>query len=266
MTKDTDQKTGLAKTRAEARERGEKHYFTGEPCKYGHVDIRYTSSGECAECTRIKSAKYRSENAVMILEKWRIRWSEGKDAETRRKWRDENRQAISERERARRASDPEYHIERSRKWRNDNPEKYKEGYRLTYQRKKSTAQGKLEYSLSSGVRRGIVKGSKYGRRTFELLGYTLEELMAHLEKRFSEGMSWDNYGEWHIDHILPLASFEYETPDDPGLKLAWSLSNLQPLWAMDNWKKSAKITTPAAANDNVPAEGEGEHSPFNLAR
>lgn len=58
-------------------------------------------------------------------------------------------------------------------------------------------------------------------------------------------MNWDNYGfyGWHIDHVLPLASFDYETPDDQGFKDAWKLSNLAPLWAAENWSKSDKVPT-----------------------
>ena len=54
-------------------------------------------------------------------------------------------------------------------------------------------------------------------------------------------MSWDNYGEWHIDHILPDSSFYYVSTEDDEFKKCWALSNLQPLWAIDNLKKSNKI-------------------------
>jgi hypothetical protein len=63
--------------------------------------------------------------------------------------------------------------------------------------------------------------------TFELLGYTADKLRSHLESLFTDGMSWDNYGEWHVDHIKPLSSFDPET--HPSIVNA--LSNLQPLWA-----------------------------------
>jgi hypothetical protein len=78
--------------------------------------------------------------------------------------------------------------------------------------------------------------SKY-RSTFDTLGYTLEELMKHLENQFVDGMSWDNYGEWHVDHIRPMSSFEFESVDDPEFKVCWSLDNLQPLWGPDNLSK-----------------------------
>jgi hypothetical protein len=73
-------------------------------------------------------------------------------------------------------------------------------------------------------------------------------------------MSWENYGEWQIDHIIPLAAFNYETPFDMDFQRAWSLSNLQPLWALENMSKGDKLSKPfqpslalsIAANDNRP--------------
>lgn len=82
--------------------------------------------------------------------------------------------------------------------------------------------------------------AKY-RTTFDILGYTLEELMSHLEKQFTEGMSWDNYGEWHVDHKIPMASFNFETVEDREFKLCWCLDNLQPLWGPDNLSKGTKL-------------------------
>jgi hypothetical protein len=61
----------------------------------------------------------------------------------------------------------------------------------------------------------------------------------HLEKQFTEGMSWDNWGKgkdcWNIDHIKPLASFDMLDEDD--LKECWHYTNLQPLWEMENLQK-----------------------------
>jgi hypothetical protein len=53
-------------------------------------------------------------------------------------------------------------------------------------------------------------------------------------------MTWDNYGQWHIDHIKPVALFEFDSTDDPGFRDCWTLDNLQPLWALDNLRKGNK--------------------------
>lgn len=85
-------------------------------------------------------------------------------------------------------------------------------------------------------KQGLLKTHK----TFDILGYTPTQLMHHLESWFTEGMSWDNMGEWHIDHIRPVSSFTFDSMDDPEFKACWALENLQPLWAFDNMSKGAK--------------------------
>ena len=89
------------------------------------------------------------------------------------------------------------------------------------------------------MHRGM-RSQKAGRSWRDFVPYSLEDLIIHLERQFLPGMSWDNRGDWHIDHIVPLASFNFETPDDPEFKAAWALSNLRPWWAKDNMQKSAK--------------------------
>jgi hypothetical protein len=111
-------------------------------------------------------------------------------------------------------------------------------------RRRSTPRSKFESAVKLGIRRGLQGGSKAGRKTFDLLGYTVDDLRAHLEKQFTGGMSWDNYGDWHIDHIIPLSAHNYSSPDHEDFKRAWALSNLQPLWAMDNIKKNARLSAP----------------------
>lgn len=107
----------------------------------------------------------------------------------------------------------------------------------------ATVRGKLDGAISSGVSRGLAIGSKNGRSSFELLGYTIDDLYLSLESKFQPGMTWGNYGfyGWHVDHKRPLASFNYSTPDEPEFKEAWSLDNLQPLWATDNWAKGSRL-------------------------
>ncbi len=82
--------------------------------------------------------------------------------------------------------------------------------------------------------KGIIKTNT----TMELCGCSLEELKAHLEQQFVENMSWDNRNEWHVDHIRPCASFDLT--DIEQQKQCFHFSNLQPLWAHENLKKSDK--------------------------
>ena len=71
----------------------------------------------------------------------------------------------------------------------------------------------------------------------KMLGCTYCEFKAYIEAQFSEGMSWENYGEWHLDHIRPLASFDLTAKAEQAK--ACHHTNLQPLWAVDNMKKSS---------------------------
>ncbi len=100
---------------------------------------------------------------------------------------------------------------------------------------------RLRIALSSRMSRALKsRGSSKGRENWEgLVGYTLQELKAHIERQFANGMSWDNYGEWHLDHIVPVAAFNWKTPDDPEFKACWALTNLRPLWASENFRKRA---------------------------
>lgn len=73
----------------------------------------------------------------------------------------------------------------------------------------------------------------------ESLGCSRDELCSHIESRFTEGMTWENMKEWHIDHVKPLSSFNVLDPSER--KKANHFSNLQPLWAIDNLKKYNKV-------------------------
>ena len=73
--------------------------------------------------------------------------------------------------------------------------------------------------------------------TIKMLGYSADDLKTHIESLFKEGMSWDNYGDWHIDHIKPVSLFD----DSDDVSIVNSLENLQPLWAFDNLSKSNKF-------------------------
>jgi hypothetical protein len=81
---------------------------------------------------------------------------------------------------------------------------------------------------------------KYGHY-FEILQYSPEELATHLENQFTEGMEWENYGEWHVDHKTPITAFNFQEIGDNEFMKCWSLENLQPMWADENIRKSNKI-------------------------
>lgn len=102
---------------------------------------------------------------------------------------------------------------------------------------------RINESIKSIIYQGL-RRNKNGRRWIDLVSFTLQELMEHLEKQFTEGMDWGNYGEWHIDHIIPVVAFHFERETDIDFMRCWSLDNLRPLWAKDNWKKHTTIIKP----------------------
>ena len=120
-------------------------------------------------------------------------------------------------------------------------EKYKatanERYRIRYY---TDPQFKIAVVLRKRVvlalkTRGISKSNSLR----ELVGCSIPELKAHLEKRFIDGMSWKNHGDWHVDHIRPCAAFDLTRVEEQ--KICFHYSNLQPLWAEENLRKSDKI-------------------------
>lgn|SRR3990167_1193393 len=130
-------------------------------------------------------------------------------------------------------------------WGKKNPEKVRQYIKKSlrgYWKKRGKADPKyrLNMNISHQIRSSL-KGKKAGRSWEKLVGYTVEDLVEHIEKRFEQWMSWGNYGKWHIDHIIPKSHFKYESAEAPEFKNCWALENLQPLEAIANIKKSNKI-------------------------
>lgn len=89
---------------------------------------------------------------------------------------------------------------------------------------------RLYYALK---RQSWTKNTKFQ----QYLGCSLPELKEHLQKQFKDGMNWDNFGKWHLDHIIPLSS----APTEQDLYKLCHYSNIQPLWAKENLSKANKI-------------------------
>jgi hypothetical protein len=99
---------------------------------------------------------------------------------------------------------------------------------------------KLSCCISSMMNYSL-NHNKNGHHWESLVNFTLDNLKIHLQNLFQPGMTWDNYGKWHVDHILPITSFNILSYNDQDFKTCWNLKNLQPLWAEDNRKKSNKV-------------------------
>jgi len=97
----------------------------------------------------------------------------------------------------------------------------------------------INYKLREYLRSRIwsaLNGICKSKSTIKLVGCSIEQLKSHLENQFKNGMTWENYGMWHVDHIRPCASFDLSKVNEQ-LK-CFNYKNLQPLWAVDNREKS----------------------------
>lgn len=104
-------------------------------------------------------------------------------------------------------------------------------------RRKTNPMVKCKFLIRNRLRQCLKKKFWLKRSKFaEYIGCSQEELIKHFESKFTEGMNWENQGEWHIDHIKPMDS---ATCEEDMYKLC-HYTNLQPLWALDNIKKSDK--------------------------
>jgi hypothetical protein len=179
-------------------------------CVSTAAKLRYKTNEISREAKKLSSSNYRKKNHEIVKAKKRAAYHANpeKSKEYRQKWYAENREyAIAkavEYERNRTKIDPSYKLMK-----------------------------RLRNRLYS-----LVSGKDKSAHTIELLGCSIEELWIHLERKFVVGMTRENYGEWHVDHIKPCASFDLTDPEQQ--KECFNYKNLQPLWAYDNMSKGAK--------------------------
>ena len=143
----------------------------------------------------------------------------------------------------------ECHIE-DKKGREKYKEKRSASFKKYYQNnkeyfrqyEKNKARVNIQYRLGKNMRAriwcAINRKWKKSKRTSEMVGCSLKYLKKYLESLFEVDMSWDNYGEWHIDHIIPCIKFDLKCENE--VKKCFHYTNLQPLWQYDNLSKGSK--------------------------
>jgi hypothetical protein len=210
------------------------------------------------EKTREATRKWREANPEKYRESARRTREKGADKYKKRRlhYREENREKILERNRLRYQANPEKYRETARQWAAANREKIlerKKEYRgnnrerLRFEhslycrnRRNEDVLFKLITNTRAAINRAIIRNSKRGR-AIDLLGCSIEKLKKHIESQFKQGMSWKNWSlhGWHIDHKIPISSFNLSDPEQQ--RICFNYKNLQPLWAIDNLKKHAKL-------------------------
>lgn len=200
-----------------------------EKCREQNKEYRKNNPEKIKE----KSKEYYKNNSEKVREKRKRRYQNNpeKEIEATVRWAKNN---------------PDKVKENNKRWQENNIEGYKKSRRKTYAKLQKTPSYRINNAIKSGIWEAL-KGNKNGRHWEDLVGYTLEELMEHLESKFEPWMNWGNHGvyeegklKWQIDHIRPVSSFNFETPDDKEVKECWALSNLQPLEVIANIKKGNK--------------------------
>ena len=124
-----------------------------------------------------------------------------------------------------------------------NPEHARElkrkSWKRNYRRRFNDPSLRLMANMRTRLFHALQNGTKKATKTRALIGCTVHELMTHLEGQFKPGMSWANYGKWHVDHRLPVSSFDLLNPE--AQRACFHYTNLQPLWAVENIRKSDKL-------------------------
>jgi len=181
---------------------------------YGNLKSHWDGlRNDCKHC--LKAYRDREGGRAKMTEYNKAYWVETKDAQT----------------------------QRHREWREANRDHYNE-YMRTYKsawdkhQRATNPRFKIVKNMRTRLYQAVkAQGADKSARTFELVGCTSGELMAHLEAQFTEGMTWDNYGDWHVDHIKPCALFDMLLADQQ--EACFHYTNLQPLWRPDNIRKGA---------------------------
>mgnify|MGYP003624585477 CR=1 FL=1 len=117
-------------------------------------------------------------------------------------------------------------------------------------------QKRLHNNVQGSMNSDII-GDILGGSWVNFVDFTSEDLMSHMESLFHDGMDWSNYGRggWVMDHITPKAKFNYIKVSDFDFKECWSLSNLRPLWELDNIRKSQTLLSPMQLHLNLSMKG-----------
>ena len=191
----------------------------------------------CKEC-RKEEYQLNKEKIEKTAKKW-YQDNKEKALETRKNYRDENKQKIAKNKKKWYIKNYKKISEQKKEYYIKNREKIK---KRTKQYTNNKLKNDIKYKILHNLRRRInhvLNKNNKSLSTMMLIGCEIDYLMYHIQNRFTKGMSWDNYGLWHIDHRRPCASFDLSKPSEQ--RKCFHFSNLQPLWAEDNFKKGSKI-------------------------
>lgn len=189
------------------------------------VDRFYSASGKdgrmarCILCNNEQSSEYKEKNPEVVVKNNKEYYRANKEEERKR----------------------------IKAWIKDNTDTIRKQQRVYWKWKMKTD---VNFKLAVNIRGRIIMAlkketAKKSRPSEQLIGCSFPELRAYLESKFLTGMTWKNHGirGWHIDHIVPCASFDLTDPEQQ--RKCFHYSNLQPLWAADNLSKNKSLDHPS---------------------
>jgi hypothetical protein len=211
----------------------------------------------CFDCERLRGIEYREKNRDKINDSAKLyrKNNPEKYKETIEKYLSKNPHMKSK-ERIKKYMESEEfrsrYLLKQKEWRLKNIDKTREQRKEYYHNNKETERQKNNtwkktkmktdgfFRMKRRLReriRDYMKGNHIGKKTKEIVGLDYEEFKTYISNKFTENMNWDNYGDWHLDHIIPLC----EAKTEEELFKLNHYTNLQPLWAEDNLKKNRKL-------------------------
>lgn len=208
-------------------------------CKECQKNYRHQRYSQHKDEENQKSREWRQENKEYLTE-----WRKNSPIRVKRYTRvslSKHKETNKERLTAWRKKNPEHIREYNKKWSQNNHARLREAAnRYRKEKYRNDVQFRLAYSLRSRLRIALKNNTK-DRKTLDYLGCSLQNLKQSLERKFQPEMSWENYGKggWHIDHIVPLSSFDLSKKDE--IRKDCHYTNLQPLWEKDNLRKGKRI-------------------------
>lgn len=196
------------------------------------------------EALILKRKEYRKKNRTIIKDKKREYSKTEKSIKQRKEYILKNPEVKRRISNKYAKNNSKKNRERRIKWVNENLTRHRK-YCREYVAKR--ARTDIGYAMMRRLRSRILsalkgKNIRKAAKTVELLGCSVEEFKNHLQQRFHQGMTWENRGEWHIDHIVPCASFNLSDPMQQ--RICFHYTNLQPLWEKENRRKKDKIEKP----------------------
>jgi hypothetical protein len=194
----------------------------------------YSSNGNCKPCANKRSIEHYLANREKFMAEFKAAYQENKKKRNLQSsaWYQKNKSKMLDYCKQYKAENKD----KIKLWRKT--ESAMIAHRARQSSKYKTPEGKAEMSIRNMVYR-ILTGERC-RKAVQLVGYLPSDLVSRIESQFTAGMSWSNYGDWHIDHIVPVKFLISNGINCPSL--VNSLKNLQPLWAADNISKHAKFS------------------------